>query len=696
MRKPPDVYPKPQAKESAEGIGKVNGSAPPGRDRAAVRAERLLAALTDNSWDRVGILDEKGIILYSSPSCSRIHGYSAGELQGRSSFDFVHPEDLERTRRLFQQLLAAQGQRAYMQYRVKRKDGEYIWMETTSVNLLEDPDIRGIVLNEREITARRRSEAELLATKARLEYLLNATPAIIYAATVTEPPVITFVSDNVRRQFGYQREEIIGRQDFWNRHVHPDDAERVRATLAGLRPGRSASLEHRLRTRDGEYRFVRTELSITAGKKESPPELAGFWLDITDRKRVEAALLATMECGETLIRATSERDLLESICRVIVKMGGYRMAWVGIPDPGSSQTLLPVARAGAGEDYVDKARITWATGEPRAGGPVGRAMRTHKPVVCRDLAHDPRFAPWRRAAIKRGYASVIGLPLMWRGECLGTLAIYSDQTVAFQREEASLLQNLAGDIAYGLVALRTRGEREQLERQLLEISEREQRRIAQDLHDGLCQQLLGASYLAANAARRLTQRTDPEAAPLHGIAEILRNAAVDARALSHGLHPVDAGPRALMKALENFASLTSRMFEIDCRFLCPRPVMVRQQTIATHLYRIAQEATGNAITHGGSSRVLVRLSHAARGHLILSVRDNGSGMPERPTGQATGMGLRIMRHRAATCGGTLKVLRSHGGGVTVICRIPVPTAKPRAQVKRRATPGAVPASARGS
>jgi signal transduction histidine kinase len=369
------------------------------------------------------------------------------------------------------------------------------------------------------------------------------------------------------------------------------------------------------------------------------------------------------------MRATSERELLESICNAIVKMGGYRMAWVGLPDPAAEKRLKPVARAGAGKDYVDKARVSWAAGEPRSGGPAGRAMRTHKPVACRDLAHDPRFAPWRRAALRRGYASVIGLPLLWRGECLGTLAIYSDQNVAFQREEASLLQNLAGDIAYGLVALRTRAERERLERELLEISEREQRRIAQDLHDGLCQQLLGASYLATTVERRLLQRNDPEAKALRSIAEIMRTSANDARALSHGLHPVDAGPGSLMKALEQFANFTSRIFGIDCRFACPRPVNISQPGSATHLYRIAQEAAGNAISHGGSTRVTIRLSHAGKGHLLLSIRDNGKGMPqEAPVGN--GMGLRIMRYRASMCGGTLEIVKGPKGGVTIKCRVP--------------------------
>jgi PAS domain S-box-containing protein len=503
----------------------------------------------DNSWDRVAILDRRGIIRYSSPSSTRIYGYSSAQLLGHCAFDFIHPADLRNTRLLFRRLLSAPGHTAQFQYRARRKDGDYIWIETTAGNLINDPDVRGVVINERDVTA---------------------------------------------------------------------------------------------------------------------------------RKRADAALLATLECGEALLRATSEPELLESICAAIVKMGGYRMAWVAFPDPNATKTLLPVARAGAGVDYVDKARIGWARGDPRGRGPGGRAMRTHKPVVCHDFASDPRLALWRKDALSRGYASAIALPLLWRSECLGVLGIYSDQRIAFQPEEARLLQNLSGDIAYGLIALRTRAERERLQRELLLVSEREQRRIAQDLHDGLCQQLLGSSFLAGALHRRLAKHDHPEAPALQSIADSLRTSAQDARALSHGLHPVDSAPGGLVKALEDFAGLTSRIFGIACRFHCPRPVLLRRQSTATHLYRIVQEAVGNAIKHGAATSVTIRLSHAGRGRIALAIRDNGSGIPPGPP-PAKGMGLQIMRHRACDCGGLLEIRKSAPAGVLVLCTVPVSGRKPAAE-----------------
>jgi signal transduction histidine kinase len=154
------------------------------------------------------------------------------------------------------------------------------------------------------------------------------------------------------------------------------------------------------------------------------------------------------------------------------------------------------------------------------------------------------------------------------------------------------------------------------------------------------------------------------------LADTLRACATDARALSHGVHPVGAAPGALMKALETFAQATSRVYGIHCQFLCPRAVRLRQQSTASHLFRIAQEAVGNAIKHGASTRVSIRLRHAERGQLALAVRDNGKGIPQRPASPA-GMGLQIMRYRALMCGGTLEVRKAAPHGTVVTCRVPV-------------------------
>jgi signal transduction histidine kinase len=112
------------------------------------------------------------------------------------------------------------------------------------------------------------------------------------------------------------------------------------------------------------------------------------------------------------------------------------------------------------------------------------------------------------------------------------------------------------------------------------------------------------------------------------------------------------------------------LFGICCHFVCPRPVLLRSQSTATHLYRIAQEAVGNAIKHGGGTRVTIDLRHAGRGHLSLSIRDDGGGIVPGEPGKS-GMGFQIMRYRASMCGGTLEIGKALPRGALITCRVPV-------------------------
>jgi PAS domain S-box-containing protein len=176
--------------------------------------------------------------------------------------------------------------------------------------------------------------------------------------------------------------------------------------------------------------------------------------------KANRALLALTRCNQALTRARDETTLLELICRIIVEVGGYRLCWVGFAEGDEARTVRPVAQAGYEAGYLQTVRITWAD-SARGRGPTGTAIRTRHPVVFQDAAADPRFAPWREEASARGYAAVLGLPLLTDLEILGALTIYASEPDAFPPEEVDLLQGLADDLAYGLTALRTRAEHAQ-------------------------------------------------------------------------------------------------------------------------------------------------------------------------------------------------------------------------------------------
>jgi diguanylate cyclase (GGDEF)-like protein len=182
-------------------------------------------------------------------------------------------------------------------------------------------------------------------------------------------------------------------------------------------------------------------------------------------RRLNRALKLLSDCNMALVRAEEEDGLLSEICRLIVERGGYLLAWVGFAEHDEAKTVRPVAQVGFEEGYLDSAKITWADTE-RGRGPTGTAIRTGFTDINQNYLDDPRMAPWLEAALKRGYQSSIALPLIGNKGVLGALTLYSPDPHAFSPEEVQLLEELAGDLAYGIETLRTRAEHKLAEEKL--------------------------------------------------------------------------------------------------------------------------------------------------------------------------------------------------------------------------------------
>jgi PAS domain S-box-containing protein len=207
--------------------------------------------------------------------------------------------------------------------------------------------------------------------------------------------------------------------------------------------------------------------------------------DMTERlaaeqvlRRINRELRAITECNQVLVRSTDERHLLGEVCRIIVEVGGYRMAWVGFAEHDKNQTVVPAAWAGQESGYLRQVQNTWADNE-RGQAPSCVAIRTGKPQTCHDIRTDPAFASWRALALERGYAACISLPLLTDDRTLGSLTIYADKPGAFADEEVKLLSGFAEDVAYGIVALRTRVERRRA-REELEQHKRDLERLVEE------------------------------------------------------------------------------------------------------------------------------------------------------------------------------------------------------------------------
>jgi PAS domain S-box-containing protein len=188
-------------------------------------------------------------------------------------------------------------------------------------------------------------------------------------------------------------------------------------------------------------------------------------------QKLNRTLKALNNSNQALLRATNEAELLEDICKIITQDCGYAMVWIGYAEHDENKTVRPVAHAGFEEGYLETLGITWADTE-HGRGPTGAAIRTGETRMCRNMLTDPAYAPWRNQALQRGYASSLVLPLIAEGKAFGAINVYSREPEAFCEDEVKLLEELAGDLAYGISALRLRIAHAQVEQALRQSEQR--------------------------------------------------------------------------------------------------------------------------------------------------------------------------------------------------------------------------------
>lgn len=252
----------------------------------------------------------------------------------------------------------------------------------------------------------------------------------------------------------------------------------------------------------------------------------------------------------------------------------------------------------------------------------------------------------------------------------------SDGSPVVIRWTLTALFDLAGDIRLMIATGTDLTESKRLENAVIEISAREQRRIGQDLHDGLGQHLTGIAFLAKVQEQKLAEKSLPEAAAAAKIVDLVNEAIHKTRELARGLLPVLSGPHGLVSALQEFATEVEDIFRIECRFECDDPVSISDDGLANHLFRIAQEAVHNAIRHGKARKIVMTLKDGGE-EGVLTVRDEGSGISFDGSA-CSGMGLRTMDYRARMIGGSLTIEPAGERGTLVACLFP-----PR---KRNGTP----------
>jgi PAS domain S-box-containing protein len=453
------------------------------------KAEARFRHLLDNSSDLVLTLDAAGNVVYASAAASSVLGRTPREVQGMPFLSLVTDVDRALAGEMMAKVLSSPRvtNRFAVHLRTPSKDSRFV--ELLAQNLLDHAEVCAVLLHGRDITVEQRLAVDKARAEDRLEQALEAAHLGSFEWNVRSGHL--HANEVFRRLLGLAPgTEAIGQDDF----LACLRAENRQALLTAMATAEAKAgplhLEFSLADANGRTRTLELHGQFRAGPKTAEmARLFGVVRDVTqltERAKLEKplvqanrALRMLVDCNQLIERATTEAELLTTTCRLIVEEGGYRMAWVGYAEHDAEKTVRPVAHAGHEDGYTSTARISWADNE-QGQGPTGRAIRTRLPQSCRDIANEPRFAPWREAALQRGYRSLGVFPLVHEDAVLGTLNICSAEVNHFDTEESTLLAELAGDLALGLGLIRERARRQAAERSLAETAER----LALALHAG--------------------------------------------------------------------------------------------------------------------------------------------------------------------------------------------------------------------
>ena len=235
-------------------------------------------------------------------------------------------------------------------------------------------------------------------------------------------------------------------------------------------------IELRIRAADGNYRWFLNRASAQRDEHGQVVKWFGTCTDIHDLKmadleisRTNRALKMLGSCHEALIHTEDEEKLLHAVCKIAVNAGGYKMAWVGYPQPDEAGTVKPMASCGDADGYLEKLNISWREGAPASDGPGGRVLRLGQPVLVRDVEQDPSFTHLA-SALEFGFRSVTALPLRVDGRTFGGFFLYSPKVSDITETELKLLQELADDLAFGIANIRSRNERAKLQNIVVKVA----------------------------------------------------------------------------------------------------------------------------------------------------------------------------------------------------------------------------------
>jgi len=590
-------------------------------------SEKKYRDLVELMNDGLSTTDENFVFTFANRKFAEMLGYLPSEIIGRHITEFLDDENKE----VMERQIATRKQGGESKYVITwttKAGGKVDTLISPRAFFDENGNYTGSLGILTDITEQKRVEEELRASEEKYRTLAESSPDAIF---IQNPDgEYLYINSTGAAFLGKKPDEIIGKNtvDIFPKQVIEHVLGKIRYVLDNNRPiSFKSSFSY-----NKKPRYFSTTLSPIQDDNGNLVSLLGVAHDITDRE-----LAAQQIAGLAKFPSENPYPVLR------IKADGTILY---SNDTGFA--LLNKWRRNIGElAPKDWYRLITEVIELNCNKIVE--------VKCKNRVFSFTIAPITEA----GYVNLYGIDITERKQAEEDLRRYQhhledlveSRTAKLVKANRQLLQEIE--------------QRKYLEKEILDISEREQRKIGQELHDSIGQQFAGIAFMTKVLEKKLAKKLPEEAATVAEIGKLVSETTVQARGLAKGLYPVDLSAVSFISALHELADTTKRLFGVNCDVECDDLITVQNSSIAVHLYRITQEAINNAIKHGKTKNIVIGLSCNSK-TAALTIQSDGVDLPEVIT-RDKGMGLHIIEHRVDLIGGLLDIRKNPNGGTIVTC-----------------------------